>query len=256
MCPHNDTIRGRSCQLVLLLIMCSIRGRKLSKVLPPVKDSSPSASHEATSYSFSYPPHSYLRPTFKPPPPRRYGYSLLPGPYTPYKNLEKLLMACVPKVDQMCREVMRAVTVVKEVERCFEVPNVECQEPKEPMTLSVCTSNYEMDRKLTTATVTRIKRDTECTKLRSKNYRATFCFYLPTIVGKEVGATLVFPATKEACEEVKIENLSNNCELKTTIKCIKESVPTTEIQMQMECQISQQGKECKKVPHLNDNPYL
>ncbi len=65
------------------------------------------------------------------------------------------VLACLPKVDQVCRKVMREVTVFETETRCYDFPKIECEdgEDAETMKMTLCTSEYEMDKKHTTATV-------------------------------------------------------------------------------------------------------
>ncbi len=94
-----------------------------------------------------------------------------------------------------------------------------------------------------------MKRDTECTKLSSKNYKATFCFYVPGIERKEVGATLVFPASKDKCTDLELPNPSNNCEAEfESRRCVEETIPVTRRVYVTECKITQRGKKCSRVP--------
>ena len=115
----------------------------------------------------------------------------------------------------------------------------------------VCSTEYEMDQKLSTATVARFKRDSECTKLRSKNYQATFCYYLPMIDRKEVGATLVFPASKEQCDDLSIRNPGSNCQVRMKTKCVIEPQVQMELQAFLECEISQEKAACQELPPLS-----
>lgn len=101
---------------------------------------------------------------------------------------------------------------------------------------------------MATATVTRVKRDTECTKMKSDFYKATFCYYLPKIDRREVGATLIFPTlSSDHCSDMKIENPSNNCRLKMTQTCVVEPVVVEETQSFIQCSIDQEEKMCAKV---------
>ena len=120
-----------------------------------------------------------------------------------------------------------------------------------PSSSMVCSTDYEMDQKLSTATVARFKRDSECTKLRSKNYQATFCYFLPMVDRKEVGATLVFPASREQCEDLSIDDPGNNCRVQMKTKCIIEPQVHTEMKAFMECEISQEKAACTQLPPLS-----
>ena len=107
-----------------------------------------------------------------------------------------------------------------------------------------------MDQNLSTATVARFKTDSECTKLQSKNYKATFCYYVPMLDSMEVGATLVFPKSKEQCRDLSIENPSNNCQTQMKTKCIIEPQVHTEMKAFTECKLSQESAACELIPPL------
>ena len=118
------------------------------------------------------------------------------------------------------------------------------------LSTDVCGTHYEMDQKLSTATIARFTRDSECTKLLSKNYQATFCYYVPSLDTKEVGATLVFPQSKEQCGDLSIENPTNNCQTQMKTKCIIEPQIHTEMKAFTECEISQESAACELIPQL------
>ena len=52
------------------------------------------------------------------------------------------------------------------------MPSVECEGPR-PKNTSLCGNGYEMDQKLTTATVLKIKQNSQCTRMKTKNYKAS-----------------------------------------------------------------------------------
>ena len=105
---------------------------------------------------------------------------------------------------------------------------------------SICLDEYKMDQTLSRATISKFKRGSECTSdLRSRHYNATFCYHLPKVHPEEVvGATLVFPALRSTCENVSVENPSNNCQLKMKRRCILEPHVVTEPKTFLECRTS------------------
>ena len=57
----------------------------------------------------------------------------------------------------------------------FQMPSVECEGPPQPKNTSLlCGNGYQMDQKLTTATVLKIKQNSQCTRMKTKNYKAFF----------------------------------------------------------------------------------
>ena len=59
------------------------------------------------------------------------------------------------------------------------MPSVECEGPR-PKNTSLCGNGYEMDQKLTTATVLKIKQNSQCTRMKTKNYKASSKIFLLT----------------------------------------------------------------------------
>ena len=132
----------------------------------------------------------------------------------------------------------------------FQIPSIDCQDQNILKKSSVCTNSYEMDRKLTSAKITRIRKKMECTQeLGSRNYNATFCFNLPEIGSKEVGATLIFPKLKETCKDFTFMP-PPNCQVKMRQKCIFEPTVVDEMQTFLQCRIEQNKQTCKKVPSI------
>lgn len=134
----------------------------------------------------------------------------------------------------------------------LQVPSVECLEPLNPIQTSLCGNSYQMDQQLTKALVARVKKQTECMELKSRNYRANFCYYLPFIESKEVGATLLYPKLMEDCQDVLVEKPGQNCQLKMVTKCTFEPTLVDEMQHFLQCRIEQKRQDCQHVPSIEN----